>query len=85
MEHEISLGTGIAVFGAAFGCWAWVVGWGVSVMRKEMGELKSTLMNVSTSQNVHIQQTERRLTMLETEFQYIKSSLYRVAHRGDES
>lgn len=84
MDH-ISLGGGIAVFGGAFACWAWVVAWGVGVMRKELHELKTALTGVSAAQNVHIQQTERRLTMLETEFQFIKSSLYRITpHNRDE-
>lgn len=81
--ESISLGGGIAVFGGAFACWAWVVAWGVSVMRKEMHELKTTLTGVSAAQNVHIQQTERRLTMLETEFQFIKSRLYHLAPRDE--
>ena len=76
--ENISIGTGIAVFGAAFACWAWVVAWGIGVMRREMQDLKSALASLSSEQHVHINQTERRLTMLETEFTFLKSHLYRL-------
>jgi 5-bromo-4-chloroindolyl phosphate hydrolysis protein len=75
MENGIHLSTAIAIFGGAFGCWAWVVMWGVSVIRKEVAELKQEIHSTGQSQQVHINQTERRLTMLETEFSYVKAHL----------
>jgi hypothetical protein len=41
-------------------------------MRKEMAELKAQLHDIGTSHHTHINQTERRLTMLETEFEFIQ-------------
>ena len=72
----MSIGTGIAIFGAAFGMWAWVVAWGVSVMRKEISELKTQMLDIGTSHHTHINQTERRLTMLEAEFGFVKNAMH---------
>ena len=69
------IGTGIAIFGGAFGAWAWVVAWGVSVIRKEVESLKAEIVAVNATQVLHVNQTERRLTMLETEFTFFKNAL----------
>lgn len=73
VEHGLKLPTAIAIFGLAFGFWGWVVAWGISVIRKEVGEIRAEIHSTSAAQQVHINQTERRLTMLETEFSYIKA------------
>jgi len=72
---SIDLGTGIAIFGVAFGAWAWVVMWGVNVMRREFSELKGQVQSMNATHNAHVIQTERRLTMLESDFQYVKARL----------
>lgn len=69
------IGTGITIFGVAFGAWAWVVAWGVSVIRKEVESLKAEIVAVNSTQVMHVNQTERRLTMLETEFTFFKTVL----------
>jgi len=76
MEHGIDIGTALTVFGAAFAMWAWVVAWGVSIIRREVGDLKTTVLATEKAQQIHVTQTERRLTMLETEFAYLKAVLY---------
>jgi len=75
MDPDISMGTALAIFGMAFAAWAWVVAWGVSVVRKEVHDMKSIATSSGTALNAHINQTERRLTMLETEFQYVKRAI----------
>ena len=77
MDPDISMGTALAIFGLAFGAWAWVVAWGVSVVRREVQDMKSIANSSSVALNAHIHQTERRLTMLETEFQYVKLAVTR--------
>ena len=75
MEHEFSVGNALTALSLAFGVWAWVVAWGVNVVRKEVQEMKAIANSSGASLNAHIHQTERRLTMLETEFQYIKAAV----------
>lgn len=72
---EIDIGTGIAILGAAFGAWAFVVGWGISVIRKEVAEIKLQTMRTSELHIQHVNQTERRLTMLETEFSFLRRKM----------
>ena len=75
MDPDISMGTALAIFGMAFAAWAWVVAWGVSVVRKEVQDMKAIANASGAALNSHINQTERRLTMLETEFQYVKRAI----------
>jgi hypothetical protein len=75
--ETISVGTGLTVLGVAFAGWAWVVAWGIGIMRKELADVKMQLQSVAVGQNLHVNQTERRLTMLETEFAYIKAAFFR--------
>ena len=81
---QIELGTGIAIFGGAFAMWAWVVAWGVAIMRRELEGVKGQISSFASQQNLHITQTERRLTMLETEFQFIKTHMYIRHQKADE-
>ena len=67
----------------AFGVWAWVVAWGVSVIRKEVHEMKQMGHQTGATLVNHVNQTERRLTMLETEFTYIKTLLRNNKHGED--
>lgn len=69
---QIDIGTGVAILGAAFGGWAVVVAWGIGVIRKEVQEIKIQARATSDAQITHINQTERRLTMLETEFGFLR-------------
>lgn len=72
---QIELGTGIAIFGLAFAAWAWIVAWGVGVMRREFSELKGQVQAMGATQQAHVVQTERRLTILESEFGYLKTKV----------
>jgi hypothetical protein len=72
---DFSMGTGLAIFGLAFGAWAWVVAWGVGVVRKEVQDMKGIGNHTTGMLTSHINQTERRLTMLETEFRWLKDSI----------
>ena len=65
----------LTVLGMAFGGWAFVVAWGVGVIRKEVKELKEQILLTSQTQITHVNQTERRLTMLETEFGFLRRRL----------
>lgn len=73
--EQIEIGTGLAILGAAFGGWAAVVAWGIGVIRKEVAEIKTQSMEVSRIQVQHVNQTERRLTMLETEFSFLRRKM----------
>lgn len=79
----IDVGTGLSIFGAAFGMWAWVVAWGVTIVRKEVKELRDAAMKTATSLEQHILLTERRLTMLETEFSFIRRYLTHDSSQPD--
>ena len=81
-DHGIDLGTALTVLSIAFGVWAWVVAWGVSVVRKEVAEMKSAAKETGATLASHVHQTERRLTMLETEFGWIKAGMKYANHGG---
>jgi hypothetical protein len=74
-DPAISIGSGLAILGMAFGGWAAVVAWGIGVIRKEVHELKAQVGRTADSQVTHINQTERRLTMLETEFGFLRRKI----------
>ena len=71
----INLGTALTTLSIAFGVWAWVVAWGVSVIRKEVHDMKVAASMTGGQLTAHVNQTERRLTMLETEFGWIKAGM----------
>jgi len=75
MTADLTIGNALTALSIAFGVWAWVVAWGVAIVRKEAQEMKAISSASAASLNAHIMQTERRLTMLETEFHYIKTTL----------
>jgi hypothetical protein len=77
---DFSIGNALTALSIAFGVWAWVVAWGVAIVRKEAQEMKSLAQASNHALNAHIHQTERRLTMLETEFGWIKQA---INHRGE--
>ena len=85
VEESISIGTGLTVLGMAFTAWAFVVAWGVGVVRREVAEIKGQLHATATAQATHVNQTERRLTMLETEFGYLRRLSYRIAKRDTDN
>ena len=74
-DSGIGLGTALTVLSVSFGIWAWVVAWGVSVIRKEVQDMKHAANHTGVTLTAHVTQTERRLTMLETEFGWIKASV----------
>ena len=74
-DTGINLGTALTALSIAFGVWAWVVAWGVSVIRKEVHDMKVAAATTGGQLTAHVHQTERRLTMLETEFGWIKAGM----------
>ena len=74
-DSGIGLGTALTVLSIAFAVWAWVVAWGVSVIRKEVHDMKVAAHTTGGQLTAHVNQTERRLTMLETEFGWIKAGM----------
>lgn len=81
---DIDIGTGLTILGLAFGGWAGVVAWGVGVVRHEVKEIKDQILVTSATQIQHINQTERRLTMLETEFGFLRRTIYKVRREVEE-
>jgi hypothetical protein len=75
MAPDFSIGNALTALSIAFAVWAWVVAWGVAIVRKEALEMKALAAASNAALNAHINQTERRLTMLETEFQYVKRAV----------
>ena len=51
-------------------------------MFKELTDMRVQLTKTSETQNIHINQTERRLTMLETEFQFVKAHMFNHTNGG---
>jgi hypothetical protein len=74
-ELDIDIGTGLSIFGMAFGGWAAVVAWGIGVIRREVQALKEQIQSTTITQIQHVNQTERRLTMLETEFGFLRRKM----------
>lgn len=79
---EISPEVAVTVIGLAFGGWAAVASWGVSVfrdgiesLRVELTELKKAGNDTAYALTEHVRLTEKRLTMLETEFGFIRRYL----------
>ena len=66
IEH-ISLGTAATVFGAAFGMWAWVVAWGVGVIRREVADLKTEVALSRADTHRQMLEIEHRLTAVESD------------------
>jgi hypothetical protein len=82
--ETISIGTGLTILGLAFGGWAGVVAWGIGVIRREVKDIKDQVHITSQAQITHVNQTERRLTMLETEFAYMRRITMHAAHSKDD-
>lgn len=72
---QIDIGTGLTILGAAFGGWAVVVAWGIGVIRNEVKEIKEQAAKTADLHILHVNQTERRLTMLETEFGFLRRKM----------
>lgn len=68
----LSLEMALGMLGLAFTVWAGVVAWGVGVIRKEVADMKLSGKDTSTALTTHVTQTERRLSMLETEWRWLK-------------
>jgi hypothetical protein len=72
---DVPIGTGLSILGMAFTAWAVVVGWGIGVIRNEVSEIKEQAAETTKLHIQHVNQTERRLTMLETEFGFIRRKM----------
>jgi len=77
----ISLEAALTVLGMAFGAWAAVVAWGVQVIRQEVRDMKAAAKGTSDSLTSHVNQTERRLTMLESEWRWLKDWFIDIRNR----
>jgi hypothetical protein len=69
----VSLGTGMTVLGVSFGAWAFILGWVLTVVRREFSELREFVREESdrrraADERAHQDrlQLERRLTEIET-------------------
>lgn len=85
---EIEVNTGLSILGAAFTAWAWVVWWGVRVVRKEIEGVRQEVSTLATSATEtanaltnHILMTEKRLTMLETEFAFMRRYMTKLEEK----
>ena len=72
-ETAVSLGTGLAILGVAFGAWAFVLGWVLMIVRREFADLRGFVQEESerrrnADERAHHDrlQLERRLTEIET-------------------
>lgn len=79
----LSIETALAVLGLAFTVWAGVVAWGVAVIRREVSDMKQTGKETGQALTSHVTQTERRLSMLEAEWRWMKEWLQEL-RRGDQ-
>lgn len=68
MFPDIPVGTAISMFAVAFGGWAWVVHWGVRVIRDEVAELKGQVEAAADAAHQATVSTEHRMTRIEAEF-----------------
>ena len=68
----MTIGNALSLLSLAFGVWAWVVAWGIATIRRETSSMAVAAAETSKALSAHIHQTERRLTMLETEFRYLR-------------
>ena len=67
MEHQISISTALAILGAAFGMWSWVVAWGINIIRKEVKELKDEVTKARNDNHEQMLEIEHRLTLVESD------------------
>lgn len=62
----ISVSVGLTFLGLAFGAWAWVVYWGVTVIRAEVKDLKIALKQHVDEYIADRRSIEHRMTELES-------------------
>lgn len=77
MTPQIDVVDAVAIAAAAFGAWAWLGWWGVRVIRKELQQVTLAASATAEALTAHILLTEKRLTMLETEFAFVRRYLGR--------
>jgi len=72
-QTSVSLGTGMTVLGVSFGAWAFVLGWVLTVVRREFAELREFVREESDRRRAADERAhddrlklERRLTEIET-------------------
>lgn len=80
----LGIETALTVLGISFSMWAGVVAWGVAVLRKEASDMKQTNKEITTALTTHITQTERRLSMLEAEWRWLKDWFHEYRKTGRE-
>ena len=80
---RIDMGIALTVFGLAFGAWAFIVKTEITKFRSDLEhfteafeerlkEMAGALNDTAGTVTTHITHTERRLTMLETEFGFLR-------------
>jgi len=79
MTMQIEITTALAMGSGALGLGAWVVAWVVAQLRKDLGRMTDEMRGIKEAENStatqlteHIRLTEKRLTMLEVEFGYLR-------------
>ena len=80
-DTDISLGTAITVFAAAFGAWAFLLGYVMFVVRREFSELKDFVRDDAerrrhSDDRAHQDrlQLEQRLTQIETYWRHVANN-----------
>jgi hypothetical protein len=66
---DIPIGTAVTLFAVAFGAWAWVVMWGVTVIRREVDGLKTQVSAMASQAHQQMLEVEHRLTVVESDIQ----------------
>lgn len=74
----VDVGLALTFLSFAFGLWAAVLQWGVKVIRKEMAETREVSEQTAHALVGLTLTTEKRLTMLETEFGFMRRYLTRM-------
>lgn len=80
--NGIPLGTGIAIFGAAFAAWAWLVGWGVAIIRREVAALKDEIADSRQSADRAQHDAHRLMIEVEHRLTAVESDIRRCTILG---
>lgn len=81
----VDVGLALTFLSFAFGLWALVLQWGVKVIRKEMADTRAEAVKTGQALVEHTLVTEKRLTMLETEFGFVRRYLTRMEEQSHDS
>ena len=80
----IDVGIAMTLLAGGFGVLSWVLSWGVRVIRKEMAETRKVAGETAHALVGLTLTTEKRLTMLETEFGFMRRYLTKLEHDDDD-